>query len=111
MSHSLAQRVLRSRHTLVTHLVQHVTHRCAFPCERPHISALPEHPSPADVETHFRDLIAGADLEQPDEVEYDPLASELIFIWHESKVAIVIELGPDGPVDVRPGGAGFEPPV
>ena len=72
---------------------------------------LPDSPSPEEVEAHFRNLLESADMIQPDEVRHDLAAGELVFLWEEPKVAIVIELGPDGPVDVRPGAAMHEPPV
>ena len=53
-------------------------------------------------------MLADGEIEQPDDVEYDPAANELVFFWHEPKVAIVVELDGDGPVDVRPR---LHPPV
>lgn len=57
---------------------------------------------PADAEASFRDLLRDGDIDQPDEVEYDPAANELVFFWHEPKVAIVLELDSDEPVEVWP---------
>jgi len=67
------------------------------------MSELPARPTPRQVEEHFRNLIRSEGFDQPDEVEHDPESSELVFLWHEPKVAIVIELSDHGPVDVRPG--------
>lgn len=75
------------------------------------MSPLPDHPTPDEVEDHFRGLIDQAGLEQPDEVIHDTFAEEVIFLWEEPKFAVVVELGPDGPVDVRRAVNGFEPPV
>jgi cytosine/adenosine deaminase-related metal-dependent hydrolase len=71
---------------------------------------LPECPSPLEVEIRFRDLIDGAGLAQPDKVEHDPEAEELIFRWHEPKLAVVVELSDHGPVGVRRGVLP-EPPI
>jgi hypothetical protein len=67
------------------------------------VRGLPENPSPAEVENHFRGLLAEEGFIQPDAVEHDTVARELTFIWHKHKLAIVIELSDEGPVDVRQG--------
>jgi hypothetical protein len=41
-------------------------------------------------EQRMRELLADADLPQPDEVEHR--GSELVLRWHEQKRAVVIEL-------------------
>ena len=70
----------------------------------------PTNRTPKEVEERFREVLAEGDMAQPDDVEYDPAANELIFFWHEPKVAIVVELDSDGPVDVYPR-ASAQPPV
>ncbi len=50
-------------------------------------------PSPEAAERRFRELLRESGLDQPDHVEHDPLANELIFTWEDRKVAIVLELG------------------
>jgi hypothetical protein len=65
--------------------------------------ALPTKPSPEEVEEHFRNLLDREGISQPDEVEHDLAAGELLFRWYEQKVVIVIELSENGPVDVRSG--------
>ncbi len=60
------------------------------------MSELPQHPTPWQVEDHFRSLLREEGFAQPDEVEHDPEAAELVFLWREPKVAIVIELSEDG---------------
>lgn len=72
---------------------------------------LPDSPSPAAVETHFRGLLDDQGLAQPDEIHHDLEAAEVVFIWHEPKLAVVIELGPGGHVDVREAVASDEAPV
>lgn len=62
---------------------------------------LPDHPSPQQAEQHFRELLRKEALAQPDEVEHDSDADELIFRWRERKLAVVIELSDRGPTDVR----------
>lgn len=56
-------------------------------------------PTPEAAERRFRDLLRESGLDQPDCVEHDPLANELIFMWEDRKVAIVLELddGDSGP--------------
>lgn len=53
-----------------------------------------------EAECRFRELLAREGFAPPDEIERHP--DELVFLWHEPKVAIVIELSGTGePVDVR----------
>lgn len=59
-----------------------------------------QNPSPIEAEDYFRQLIAEGEMEQPDEVEYDPAANELLFFWNEEKVCVVLELDSDAPVEV-----------
>jgi hypothetical protein len=47
----------------------------------------PEHRS---VETRFRELLASADLPEPDAVEYEP--DSVLFRWHEQKLAVYVDL-------------------
>jgi hypothetical protein len=47
----------------------------------------PEHRS---VETRFRELLASADLPEPDAVEYEP--DSVLFRWHEPKLAVYVDL-------------------
>ncbi len=70
----------------------------------------PSNPTPDQAEEYFRQMLADGEIEQPDEVEYDPAANELIFFWHEPKLAVVLELDSNGPVEVFPC-AGAQPPV
>lgn len=67
------------------------------------MATLPVRPTPQEVEDHFRNLLDEEGIPQPDEVEHDLAVGELLFLWHERKVAIVIELSGDGPVAVRSG--------
>jgi hypothetical protein len=43
-----------------------------------------------DAETRFRQLLADNDLPEPDEVEHRP--GELLFLYHDRKLAVVVEL-------------------
>ena len=70
----------------------------------------PTNPTPSDAEEYFRAMLAEGEIEQPDDVEYDPAANELIFFWHESKLAVVLELDADAQLEVFPM-AGVQPPV
>lgn len=70
----------------------------------------PRHRTPDEVEARFREVLAEGEVAQPDDVEYDPAANELLFFWNEQKVCIVVELDSDGPVDVYSRAPG-RPPV
>lgn len=75
------------------------------------MATLPEHSSHIEVELHFRGLLDDEGFAQPDEVRHEVDPDEVVFMWNEPKVAIVIEIGPDGPVDVRPRVNAHGPPV
>jgi hypothetical protein len=47
-------------------------------------------------EAAMRALLANEDLPEPDEVEQDLDSEEIVLLWHEPKVAVVIELWDDG---------------
>lgn len=70
---------------------------------------LDQPPTPEEAEARFRALLDEGGFDQPDEVEYDPGAGELLFLWREQKVAIVIELREDPPSGL--GALAPEPPV
>ena len=72
---------------------------------------LPLRPTHAEAEAHFRDLLKREGFAQPDEVRHWGDPDEVVFMWHEPKVAIVIELGPEGPKAVRSTAASGDPPV
>ena len=48
------------------------------------------------VERDFAAIAARAGLPEPDEVNYREDAEEIEFIWHDQKLAVVVELDPDG---------------
>ena len=48
-----------------------------------------------DAELRFRAIAAQAGLPEPDEVVYHEDGDELEFLWHEQKLAVVVELGED----------------
>jgi hypothetical protein len=52
--------------------------------------------TPTTTETRFRELLAAEGLAQPDAIEHRP--NELVFLWHDQKLAIVVELPPPGDV-------------
>jgi hypothetical protein len=56
----------------------------------------------AAAERAFRELLPEAGLPQPDEVEYRE--ESVVFLWHESKLAVIVELGGTG--DGELGGTG-----
>ncbi len=41
-------------------------------------------------ETRFRELLKAEGLPQPDAIEHHP--EELIFLWHDQKLAVAVEL-------------------
>ncbi len=73
------------------------------------MSEPPEHPTPEEAEEYFRVMLSDGEIEQPDEVEYDPAANELVFFWHEPQLAVVLELDSNAPLGVFPASA--QPPV
>lgn len=44
-------------------------------------------------ERRFRAMMADADLPEPDEVQHSP--SQVRFLWHGAKVAVVVDLEDD----------------
>ena len=42
-----------------------------------------------EIETHFRALLADADLPPPDDVGYEP--ESVVFYWSGPKVAVVVD--------------------
>ena len=54
-----------------------------------------------EAEHHFRQLLHRGGLPQPDAVEYHE--TEILFLWHESKAAVVVELE-DAPEPAQPHG-------
>lgn len=47
-------------------------------------------PTREEAERRFRELLRGAELEEPDEIL--PHVDGLLCLWHEPKVAVVIDL-------------------
>lgn len=62
----------------------------------------PANPTPPEAEEYFRATLADGEIAQPDDVEYDPAANELIFFWYEPKLAVVLELDTEAPLEVFP---------
>ena len=52
-----------------------------------------------EAEHHLRQLLHRGGLPQPDAVEYHD--TEVLFLWHESKAAVVVELE-DAPAPPEP---------
>ena len=48
-----------------------------------------------DAERRMREIVEDAGLSAPDEVEHRP--DEVVFLWHDTKLAVIVELG-----DVEP---------
>lgn len=55
---------------------------------------MPITPEHRRTEARFRDLLAGADLPEPDAVEYEP--ESVLFLWHDRKLAVFVALADDG---------------
>ena len=73
------------------------------------MSEVPAEPAPEEAEEYFRQMLADGEIEHPDDVEYDPAANELVFFWHEPKLAVVLELDSNAPLGFFPASA--QPPV
>jgi hypothetical protein len=56
----------------------------------------PPTPRALDAERRLRDLLAESGLPAPDEVRYDALRGEVLFLFHEHKLAVVIDLEEGG---------------
>ena len=50
-------------------------------------------PTHQEVETHFRALLAEADLPPPDDVGYE--SESVVVYWHEPKLAVVVDFYED----------------
>jgi hypothetical protein len=50
--------------------------------------------TPTATEMRLRELLAAEGLAQPDAIERRP--NELVFVWHDQKLAVVVELNDDG---------------
>jgi hypothetical protein len=50
-------------------------------------------PTPAEAEAHLRQLLEANDMPQPDEVRHYP--GEVVFLFHEKKLAVTVELTDD----------------
>ena len=55
-----------------------------------HAGDMPNTPTPAEAEAHLRRLLEDNDMPQPDEVEHHP--AEMVFLYHEQKLALTFEL-------------------
>ena len=62
----------------------------------------PHHPRAVETELRFRRLLEEEGMEPPDEVLHETDPDELVFIWHEEQVAIVVELWREGPAAHSP---------
>jgi hypothetical protein len=48
-------------------------------------------PSSHEIEDRFRQLLENEDLPKPDEVRIDPETGEVLFLWHDRKVAVALD--------------------
>jgi hypothetical protein len=55
-------------------------------------------------EQAFRELLPEAGLPQPDEVEYRD--ESVVFLWHETKLAVIVDLDGTGAVDLEEAAGG-----
>jgi hypothetical protein len=65
----------------------------------------------AAAERALRELLPDAGLPQPDEVEYRE--ESVVFFWHETKLAVIVDLdgtGVEGAAAAQPGGDEVPPP-
>ncbi len=49
-------------------------------------------PTHAEAEERMRELIANGGLADPDEVRYEFDPDEVVFLWREPKLAVIVEL-------------------
>jgi len=54
--------------------------------------AAPEIPTHAEAEERMRELIASGGLAEPDEVRYEFDPDEVVFVWHQPRLAVIVEL-------------------
>ena len=66
-----------------------------FGWDRPGVAqgATPNH---RDAERRMRETVRDADLPDPDEVRYEFDPDEVVLMWNEPKLAVVIDLENDG---------------
>jgi hypothetical protein len=50
------------------------------------------------IEARFRELVEVGELPEPDEVEYEP--ESVVFLWHEPKLAVVVDFDDPPPAGV-----------
>jgi hypothetical protein len=65
----------------------------------------------AAAERALRELLPDAGLPQPDEVEYRE--ESVVFLWHETKLAVIVDLdgtGVEGAAVAPPEGGDMPPP-
>jgi hypothetical protein len=53
-------------------------------------------------EREFMKIVGEAGLPEPDEVNYHEEDGEIELIWREQKLAVVVECGPDCPIEHDP---------
>jgi hypothetical protein len=56
--------------------------------------------TPTMTETRFRELLAAEGLAEPDAIERR--SDELVFLWHDQKLAVVVELENEPPSSTLP---------
>ncbi len=64
-----------------------------------------ETPTHGDAERRMRELIENAGLPEPDEVRHEFEPNEVVFVWCEPKLVVVVDLDEDGPGDAQSGTA------
>ena len=50
-----------------------------------------------DAERRLRALLADAGLPAPDEIEHEP--GTVVFVWHDTKTVVCVDLADEGTVD------------
>lgn len=53
-----------------------------------------------DAERRMRTLLAAAGLPAPDEVEHEP--GTVVFVWHDTKTVVCVDLDDEGMAEGRP---------
>lgn len=58
-------------------------------------------PKHHDAERRMREIVRNAELPAPDEVRYEFDPDEVVLIWNETKLAVVIDLEDDGTGEIE----------
>ena len=58
-------------------------------------------PNHRDAERRMREIVRNAELPEPDEVRYEFDPNEVVLMWNEPRLAVVIDLEDEGPGEIE----------